>query len=310
MIALLSKRLAFGVLTLLVGTFLVYVLCHASGSSAAVAALGEFATEQQRTLWLAQNGYNQPIILRYGTWLGRLLTGDFGVSRIYNAPAASVLGPRLLNSGYLLAGYLLLATPFAIVSGMIAGMNRGRLADRAISFAAIVLTSTPPYAMAVLVSLVFVFRLGWLPGTSSMMDGLALKELVLPVMVLVLFDGGYLSRIVRASTAQVMEQQYVRTARLKALPRRHIFWRHILRNALIAPITVILIHMNWVLTGVVVVEYFFAFKGFGSLILEASLSRDIDLLAACTIVTICVAVLTQVLADLSYAALDPRIRFA
>ena len=310
MTAFLLRRLAYGLATLAAGTFIVFLISHGSGESAAAGALGEYANAEQRAIWMASNGYDQPLPLRYLSWLSAFVRGDFGWSRVFNQPVAEVLGPRLRATFLLMVGFFALVVPLAFAMGVAAGLNEGRPVDRLLSAAAIVLTSTPPYAMAVLLSLVFVFKLGWLPGTSGMMDGFSLRELVLPVLVLVLFDGGYIAGIVRASTAEVAAQPYVRTARLKAMPRRRLLVRHVLRNALIAPTTVLFVHVNWVLTGVVVVEYFFAYKGFGSLILQASLSRDIDLLAACTVVTIAVAVVTQTLGDLVYSLLDPRIRLA
>lgn len=306
----LAKRGLFGLLTALAGTFLVFLICQSNGESAVVSALGEFASPEQRRIWLTANGYDLPLLVRYLQWLGGLLSLDLGWSRSFNAPVADVISGRIGNTALLLLGFFLFTIPLSFTAGVIAGINKDGIIDKVILIVAIVLTSTPPYAMAVLVSLIFVFQLQWLPGTSSMMDGFSFQELILPVLVLVLFDGGYIARIVRVATAQVMEQPYVRTARLKALPTRRILLRHVLRNALIAPVTILLIHVNWVLTGVVVVEYFFAFKEFGSLILEASLSRDINLLAGCTVVSILVAIVTQILADVAYAVLDPRIRLA
>jgi peptide/nickel transport system permease protein len=157
---------------------------------------------------------------------------------------------------------------------------------------------------------VFVFWLGWLPGTSGMVDGFSLKELVLPVSVLVIYDFGYVSRMTRASMVEVMTSAYIRTAVLKGLPHRQVILRHALRNALIAPFTVIMLQINWLLSGVIVVEYFFAYKGFGSLLLEASLNQDIFLIEACTMVAVFVAVTTQTLADIGYVYLNPRIRFS
>jgi peptide/nickel transport system permease protein len=142
-----------------------------------------------------------------------------------------------------------------------------------------------------------------------MIDGFSYRELIMPVMVLVLYDFGYVARITRAAMAEVMTTAYMRTALLKGLPRRRIIVRHALRNALIAPFTVLMLHVNWLIAGVIVVEFFFAYKGFGSLILEASLGHDLFLLEACTMVTVVIAVATQTVADVVYVYLNPRIRF-
>jgi peptide/nickel transport system permease protein len=135
-------------------------------------------------------------------------------------------------------------------------------------------------------------------------------ELILPVMVLVLYDFGYVARMTRASMAEVMTSQYIRTAILKGLPHRTVIMRHALRNALIAPFTVIVLQLNWLLSGVIVVEVFFAYRGFGKLLYDAATFGDIYLIEACTLVAVFVAVLSQFISDVGYTLLNPRIRFS
>ena len=163
---------------------------------------------------------------------------------------------------------------------------------------------------AVFFSAIFVFGLKWLPGTSGMTSGFDWRQLVLPVLVLVVYDFGYVTRMTRASMAEVMTTHYIRTAILKGLPYKTVILRHALRNALIAPFTVIMLQIPWLLSGVIVVEFYFAYKGFGALILEASLNQDVYLLEACTMVAVFVTVMTQMLSDIGYTYLNPRIRFA
>jgi peptide/nickel transport system permease protein len=161
----------------------------------------------------------------------------------------------------------------------------------------------------VFLAAIFVFGLGWLPGTSTMTGGFKLRELILPILVLVLYDFGYVARMTRASMAEVMTTHYIRTAVLKGLPYTQVILRHALRNALIAPFTVIMLQVSWLLSGVIVVESFFAYRGFGALLLEASLNQDIFLIEACAMTAVFVAVSTQTLADIGYTYLNPRIRF-
>jgi peptide/nickel transport system permease protein len=142
-----------------------------------------------------------------------------------------------------------------------------------------------------------------------MIGGFDITQLILPVMVLVLYDFGYIARMTRASMAEVMLTNYIRTAVLKGLPYKIVIVKHALRNALIAPFTVIMLQINWLLSGVIVVEFFFAYKGFGALLLEASLNQDIFLIEACAMVAVFVAVGTQFIADVGYTLLNPRIRF-
>ena len=306
----LLKRFGALALTMLVVSVVVFVLLELTPGTVAAKVLGQYATAEQQRLWLEANGYFDPAAERYLRWLVKLLTGDLGESLRYKAPVGEVLWPRLLNTAILGAAVLAIMVPLSLTLGVIAGMRAGRLSDRVISIVSIVTTSVPEFASAALLSALFVFALGWLPGTSAMSGGFNWRELVLPVAVLVLYDFGYVARMTRASMADVMAQPYIRTALLKGLRFRTVVVRHALRNALIAPFTVILLQVNWLLSGVIVVESFFAYKGFGALLLEASLFGDIFLIEACAMVAVVVAVGTQTLADIAYAYLSPRIRFA
>ena len=142
-----------------------------------------------------------------------------------------------------------------------------------------------------------------------MLMGFDPVQLILPVMVLVGYGFGYVARMTRASMAEVMSTHYIRTAILKGLPYHKVILRHALRNALIAPFTIIMLQVNWLLSGVIVVEFAFAYKGFGALLLEASLNNDVYLIEACAMVAVFAAVLTQLIADIGYSYLNPRIRF-
>ncbi|HKI98670.1 MAG TPA: ABC transporter permease [bacterium] len=304
------KRLLFLLATMLVVSVLLFALLEISPGSVATKVLGPYSSQEQRDLWLAAHGYFDPIWLRYGRWLGHMLQGDFGESIRFKVPVAQVLWPRLANTAVLGGLVLAIMVPLALGMGMLAGMREGSRLDRGISLVSIVTTSVPEFASSVFLAALFVFWLDWLPGTSTMAEGWHWNELVLPVGVLVLYDFGYVARITRASMVEVMLRPYIRTAVLKGLPYRRVIVRHALRNALIAPFTVIMLQINWLLSGVIVVEFFFAYKGFGSLLLEASLNQDLFLIEACTMVSVAVAVGTQTLADIGYVYLNPRIRFS
>jgi peptide/nickel transport system permease protein len=237
-------------------------------------------------------------------------SGEFGQSIRFNVPVAEVLWPRLWNTAILGFWTFAVMIPLSLMLGILAGMREGSKLDRSISVTSITTTSIPEFASAVFLSAIFVFWLKLLPGTSGMSSGFEFKQLILPVMVLVLYDFGYVTRMTRASMAEVMTQPYIRTAVLKGLPYKHVILRHALRNALITPFTVIMLQINWLLSGVIVVEFFFAYKGFGALLLEASLNGDIFLIEACAMVAVFVAVTTQTIADVGYTYLNPRIRFA
>jgi peptide/nickel transport system permease protein len=310
MIVFFLRRLAYMALTMAVVSVLLFLLLELTPGNVATKVLGPYSSEEQRNLWLEAHGYFEPLLTRYFSWLGHFLSGDFGQSIRFKVPVSEVLWPRLWNTAILGFWTFAVMIPLALVLGVLAGMREGSILDRAISVTCIGTTSVPEFASAVFFVAIFVFWLKVLPGTSGMASGFAFQELVLPVMVLVVYDFGYVARMTRASMAEVMTQPYMRTAVLKGLPYRRVILKHALRNALITPFTVITLQINWLLSGVIVVEFFFAYKGFGALILEASLNQDIFLIEACAMVAVFVAVVSQTIADVGYTYLNPRIRFA
>ncbi len=310
MLATIARRVALMIATIVTVSILLFLLLEFDRDSVVVKVLGPYSSPEQRLVWLEANGYNQPLVTRYLAWAGSVLQGDFGQSLRFKRPVAEVLWPRLANTALLGAITLSIVSVLGLGLGILAGANEGKLLDRIISITSVVTTSVPEFASAVVLSSIFVFALGWLPGTSGMSAGFDPWQLVLPVAVLVLYDFGYIARMTRASMAEVMRANYIRTARLKGLPRWTVVVRHALRNALIAPYTVIVLQINWLLSGVIVVEFFFAYKGFGALLLEASLYQDIYMIQACAVVAVVVAVASQAISDIGYVYLNPRIRFA
>jgi len=280
----------------------------------AVAELGGFAvsalSDQDYQAWLEKKGLNVPFYQRYVKWVGGILRGDLGKSYQTNEPVATVLLERLKKTGILGFWVFALMIPLSLTCGVIAGMKEGSIQDRVTSFISILTTSLPEIATAVILMSVFALWLKWVPSNSAMVGGWDWRALILPVMTLVLYDFGYVARMTRASMAEVMTAQYIRTAVLKGLPYKRVILRHALRNALIAPFTIIVLQLNWLLSGVVVVEYFFQYAGFGKLLLDAALFGDIYVIQAATLVAVFVAVASQIISDVGYSFLNPRIRFS
>jgi len=303
----LLRKVATALATMLAVSFLIFLALEVNVEDVAVKVLGQYSTVEQRTAWLAQNGYNDPFLLRYVRWLGHFVAGDWGMSTFFRAPVVDMVLPRLAASAILAGGALLVIVVFGLGLGVLAGMRPGSLLDRVISVFSVVTTSIPDFASAVFLSGIFVFWLGLLPGASTMISGFSLAELVLPVSVLGLYSMGYLARVTRASMADVMNTHYIRTARLKGASMSRIVLRHALRNALITPVTVIMLQLPWLLSGVIVVEVFYAYKGFGTLLYDAALNQDIYLIEACAMISVLVVVLSQILSDLIYGWLNPRI---
>ena len=303
-----ARKIAGMALKLLAVSFLVYAVLEVNSGEVAVKVLGQFSTEVQRAHWLHANGYDAPFMLRYLRWLGDFLRGDWGISTHYRIPVIRIVPHRLLATAWLASLTLLVMVPLGLGLGILSGVFADTPADRAISTLSIVTTSIPDYASCAFLSAIFVVGLRWLPGASTMTDGLSLRQMVLPVMVLSLYSMGYIARITRAAVREELRRPYIRTARLKGASRARVVLRHALRNALLAPVTVIMLQIPWLLSGVIVVEVFFAYRGFGSLLYEAALNSDLPVIEACTMLSVIVVGVTQQMSDGLNAWLNPRLR--
>jgi peptide/nickel transport system permease protein len=313
MLAFFLKRLASLLFTMLVVSALVFAAFEFTPGQVATKILGPFSTQDQRDRLMEELGLHRPVYERYFEWLGNVLTGDLGYSTLYKAPVNDIIWDRLGNTLFLAAIAFAVMVPLSILLGISAGMREGSVLDRTISVGSIVTTSVPEFASGVFLASIFVIGLGWLPGTATLDQGagwpIAL-QLVLPVAVIVLYDLGYVVRMVRASMVEVMTRPYIRTAILKGLTFRDVIMKHALRNAMIAPFTVILLQINYMITGVVVVEAVFAYPGFGRMLLDSALAQDVATVQAASLFAVLVSVCTQIAGDLGYMMLNPRIRFS
>ncbi len=239
-----------------------------------------------------------------------VLQGDFGCSTKFKVKVVKKLGPALEATGILMFWVMVVMIPVALLVGVVSGMREGSRADRALSVLSIATTSTPEYVSGVVLTIVFATWLGWLNGSAaSATEGhLSFYNFTLPVVTVSIFGMGYVARMTRASMIEVMNAQYIRTARLKGLSFTAIVLTHALRNALIAPFTVIMLLFPWLLTGVVIVEVMYRYQGFGQALVDAAGNNDIDLLLACSIVSVALVLITQLISDVGYAWLNPRIR--
>ena len=242
-----------------------------------------------------------------------LLRGDAGTSFLTRRPVTETLVPRLLNTLILAGIAFVVVMPLALALGLLAGLNEGRFIDRLLSVSSLMATATPEFASGIFLILIFSSWLGWLPGAVVVTSDSGLFQnplmLVLPVATLTLLELGYILRITRASMVEVMRTNYIRTATLKGLPQHRIVLGHALRNALLAPITVIILHINWLIGGIVVVETLFGYPGLGRYVMEAALFKDVFAIEAATMVLVLIAVGTQLFADMFYTYLNPRSRF-
>jgi peptide/nickel transport system permease protein len=296
--------------------------------------------------YLGNRGYTQGNFQNYGEWLGVLpgyviegtdgkirgrcsnhgtvepgarkycgvLQGNWGFSSVFKEPVFDVVKTRLALTGKLMFWVMAVMIPGALIIGVLAGMREGSRLDRSLSTGAIVTTATPEYVSGVIFIAIFTSSavgLKWFKGSAtSAMDNATLENFLLPVLTIALYGMGYIARMTRASMTEVMTAQYIRTARLKGVSFANIVLKHALRNALIAPFTVIMLQIPWLLNGVVIVETLFNFKGFGWVLVQAASNNDIDLLLAVAVVGVIVVLLTQLISDIGYVFLNPRIRIS
>jgi peptide/nickel transport system permease protein len=316
MVKLIGRRLISMVLIIITASLILFLIFDSDDFKKRIALneLGAYGvsamSDQAYQDWLESKGLNIPFHERFLKWTGDVLTGEFGRSFAKNADVGELLAERLVNTGILALCVFALMIPISLTLGILGGMREGSALDRTTTFISVFTTSIPEIATAIILTVIFALGLGWVPAKSAMIGGFDWRQLVLPVFTLVIYDFGYVARMTRASMAEVMTSQYIRTAVLKGIPYRRVILRHALRNALIAPFTVIVLQLNWLLSGVVVVEVFFEYDGFGKLLLEAALFGDIYVVQACTLVAVMIAVMSQIISDLGYTFLNPRIRFA
>jgi peptide/nickel transport system permease protein len=312
--AFLLRRLLSLLGVLLGMSVLIFGIIHILPGNVAYAILGEFATPVAVAQLEAKLGLNDPLPVQYWRWLDAMLHGDFGMSIVMNRPAASLIGEALGRSA-LLAGlaFSLIATG-GISLGLYAATHRGRTSDKVLTLAQFVLIAVPEFFWAILAVLIFASWLNLLPATgyAPLQDGVAswAAHLVLPVLVLSFGLVAHVSRLTRSSMLEVLDSRFVLAARARGLPERRVLWRHALPNALLPAITVLAIDAGLLIGGMVVVETVFAYPGLGRLLVYAIERHDLPLLQVGMMVVTAIYALANFVAELLYAALNPRIRVA
>jgi peptide/nickel transport system permease protein len=299
-------------ITMVAVSVIIFLLLEFTPGDVAQKILGPFATKEQVALLTEEMGLNRPVWIRYFEWVGQLLTGDLGYSTTYKTDVNNIIWDRLGNTLALAGIAFAIMVPLSTVLGVLAGMREGGALDRTISVVSIATTSIPEFASGVFLGTIFVILLGVLPGTSTLETAggwPVWMQFILPVSVVLLYYVGYLVRMVRASMVEVMTRPYIRTAVLKGMNFRAVIWKHAFRNAMITPVTVFLLQINFLITSLVVVELVFAYPGFGRLILECALTKDYAVIEAGALIAVFVAVTTKIAGDIGYMLLNPRIRF-
>ena len=313
MLRFLLSRLAAMIVTMFVISIVIFVIAEVVPVDPARLAAGRWATEEAVAAMRKEFGLDRPLWVRYVDWVSGIFYGDFGISIHYHRPVVDLIAMRLKRSLILASLAFCFMIPLGLALGCLAGVAEGKLLDRILSLTSSVMVSSPAFIAGVYLIVIFSILLGWLPGVSTPEPGASpfevLRKLILPILTLSLDEVGYLTRFTRVTMAKVMQTDYIRTAVLKGLTKREVILRHALRNALIAPFTAVMLHVNWMIGGVVIVEVLFNYPGLGHLVLDAAMRNDIILLEGSTMVLTFVAVATQVIADVGCFLLNPRIRF-
>ncbi len=312
MIAYVLRRLALAVpVVLLVGT-ITFVLMQLTPGDPAAVMLGPEATPDQVAELREQMGLNRPLYERYPRWLFDTLRLDLGQSIFLNKPVSAAITERLMPTLQLTLYALIIAIAIGVPAGVVAAMNRNTIIDRALMLFAMSGTAIAGFFLGILLILLFAVRLKWLPsgGYAALTDDPArhFKSMIMPAMAVGLSVAGLPARLVRSTMLDVLHEDYIRTAVAKGLPPRRVAIRHALRNAMLPAITVFGYTLGDLLGGAVVVETVFSLPGMGQLVVNSIARRDFPVIQGVVMTIAIFYMLTSLLVDILYVALDPRVK--
>jgi peptide/nickel transport system permease protein len=308
-----AKRLGLSLVTLFLVSVIVFAISDVLPGDVGRSILGRSATDAQVAQLDHQLGYDKPLPERYWKLVSGYATGDWGTSPVLNVEVRPLVMRRFGNSLILAAFAFVLIVPFSIFMGIVAALYNGRWADRAISIGGLSLIALPEFVTGVILLVVFAVNLGWFPSSSQVPTADPVdwfRQLLLPSIPLMCVLFGYIARMARAGTVDALRADYTRTATLKGLPRRRVVGRHVLRNSLLPTISVVSVQIGYLVGGLVVVETLFAYPGIGSLAYDSVQANDITVIESIVLFTAVVYMLSNLVADILYAALNPRVRLA
>ena len=306
------KRLLSLCLSLAVASVVIFAAIEVLPGDPASVMLGVNAQPDTLAALRTELGLDQPMVLRYFSWVGGLLHGDFGISYTYRTPVAQMIADRLAVSLPLALFALSLTVLIAFPVGIWAAARRGSIADLAIMGLTQLGVAIPNFWFAMLMVLVFAINLHWFSagGFAGWDAGLfaVLKSLTLPAVALALPQASILARVMRSALLDTLSEDFIRTARAKGLTRRQALWRHALRNALIPVLTIIGMQFSFLLAGGIIIENVFYLPGLGRLIFQAISARDLIVVESVVMLLVFAVILVNFLVELAYAAVDPRLR--
>ena len=308
---MLAQRLSLGLLTLFVVSLIIFLGVSLLPGDAAQAMLGQFATPETVAALRERMGLDQPGYIRYFTWLGGILQGDFGVSISNNREIADLLGGRFANTLFLAVMAASISVPIALALGITAALYRNSIYDRAVNIVTLSSISTPEFFVAYILILIFSVNLGWFPSLANVgPDTDFLRRVyvcILPALTLTLVVVAHMMRMTRAAIINLLAQPYIEMAALKGVARRRIIIRHALPNAWAPIINVIVINLAYLIVGVVIVEVVFVYPGLGQLLVDSVQRRDLPVVQACSLVFAATYVLLNLSADILSILTNPRL---
>jgi peptide/nickel transport system permease protein len=307
------KRIGLALVTVFLVTAAIFFMTNVLPGNPAERILGNTAERSNVIALEKELGLDKPIVTRYWNWLSDTLSGNLGESVQYRAPVTEILLPALGYSLRLAALAFLLVVPLSILGGVLAGVKRGKRLDRVLTVGGLSAAVVPEFVWAVILAFIVGVQFELLPvnafpDTPDPGFFTVIYHLILPALALMLVLFGYISRIARAGVIEAYDSDYVRTAVLKGLTQRKAVTRHILRNALLPTIAVVASQVPYLIGGLVAVEIVFNYPGFGGLLLDSVNFRDYPVLQASVLIIGTVIVSVQLIADILFAVLNPRIR--
>jgi peptide/nickel transport system permease protein len=312
MTAFLLRRFAFFALTLFLTSIMVFAAARLLPGDVARAILGRDAGEAAVENLRRELGLDQPFFMQYANWLAGFVRGDWGDSFSQRQPIMPLVMQRLGNSLRLALVAMLIAIPPAVILGLLAGLNENKPFDTLFSLGSLILVGIPEFIVGIILINVVALGWKWFPASASIPPDTpfidALPRLILPSLTVAAVLLAYIGRLVRVGVINELQKPYVRTATLKGLSYWQVVFGHVLRNALLPAITVIAISLGWLVSGLVVIENVFSYPGLGRLMVFAINNRDLPLIQAGVMISVTVFAGANLIADLLYAALNPRIR--
>ncbi|MBT6033819.1 MAG: ABC transporter permease [Kordiimonadaceae bacterium] len=312
MIHFVLKRLASLVLTLLVATGVIFIMIEVVPGDPAAYMMGLSNNAEAADALRSQMGLDAPAWDRYKSWVSGMIAGDFGISYTYRIPVSELVGDRMMVSVPLTIYALILSTIIAIPVGVIAASKRGSIVDTGLMGFAQIGVAIPNFWFAILLVLLFSTSLQWFsaggfPGWDA---GIVecLKALTLPAISLALPQAAILSRVMRTSMLDVMNEDYIRTARAKGLTKRQALIRHGLRNAMIPVLTILGLQFSFLLAGGIIIESIFSLPGLGRLVFQSIAQRDLIVVKSIVTLLVFAVVMITFIVDMAYAVVDPRLR--